>query len=171
MPGPVSATETLTSPLTCVAHTSTEPPAGVNFTAFESRLKITCLMRRSSPATTSTSAFGASVTCTPSRVARSRTIATPRSSAPCNENGASSSSTCPASTLERSSTSLMSESRWFPEDRMSSRYSACFSFTSPAMPSRNTCEKPMIAFSGVRSSCDMLARKSDLCWLAVSSSL
>ena len=29
----------------------------------------------------------------------------------------------------------------------------------------------MIAFSGVRSSCDMEARKSDLCWLAVSSSL
>ena len=54
---------------------------------------------------------------------------------------------------------------------MSSRYSACFAFTSPTIPSRSTCEKPMIAFSGVRSSCDMLARKSDLCWLVVSSSL
>ena len=31
------------------------PPAGVNFTAFESRLKITCRIRRSSPSTTSTS--------------------------------------------------------------------------------------------------------------------
>ena len=31
-------------------------------------------------------------------------------------------------------------------------------------------EKPMIAFSGVRSSCDIVARKSDLCRLAVSSS-
>ena len=58
-----------------------------------------------------------------------------------------------------------------PEERMSSRYSSCFSFTSPTIPSRSTCEKPMIAFSGVRSSCDMLARKSDLCWLAVSTSL
>ena len=28
---------------------------------------------------------------------------------------------------------------------------------------------PMIAFSGVRSSCDMLARNCDLCWLAASS--
>ena len=55
MPGPVSATETLTSPLARVARTSTAPPAGVNFTAFESRLKITCLMRRSSPETTSAS--------------------------------------------------------------------------------------------------------------------
>ena len=53
---------------------------------------------------------------------------------------------------------------------MSSRYSSCFSFTSPTILSRSTCEKPMIAFSGVRSSCDMLARNSDLCWLAVSSS-
>ena len=37
-------------------------------------------------------------------------------------------------------------------------------------PSRSTCEKPRIAFSGVRSSCDMLARNSDLCRLAASSS-
>ena len=66
--------------------------------------------------------------------------------------------------------SLISESRWLPEERMSSRYSSCFSFTSPNILSRNTCEKPMIAFSGVRSSCDMLARNSDLCRLAVSSS-
>ena len=40
-----------------------------------------------------------------------------------------SSSTCPASTLERSRTSLISESRWCPEETMSSRYSACFSLT------------------------------------------
>ena len=53
---------------------------------------------------------------------------------------------------------------------MSSRYSSCFSFTSPNIFSRSTCEKPMIAFSGVRSSCDMFARNSDLCRLAVSSS-
>ena len=41
---------------------------------------------------------------------------------------------------------------------MSSRYSSCFSLTSPNIRSRSTCEKPRIAFSGVRSSCDMLAR-------------
>ena len=46
---------------------------------------------------------------------------------------------------------------------MSSRYSSCFAFSSPNMRSRSTCEKPMIALSGVRSSCDMLARNSDLC--------
>ena len=112
MPGPVSATETSTSPLTCAALTPTAPPAGVNFTAFESRLKITCLIRRSSPSTTSTSGSAASSTSTPSLVARSRTITTPRSSASRSENGATSSSICPASTLDRSRTSLISASRW-----------------------------------------------------------
>ncbi len=54
---------------------------------------------------------------------------------------------------------------------MSSRYSSCFSFTSPNSFCFNTWEKPTIAFSGVRSSCDMLARKSDLCLDATSSAL
>ena len=51
---------------------------------------------------------------------------------------------------------------------MSSVYSACFSFSSPNILSPKTSEKPMIALSGVRSSCDMLARNSDLCRLAAS---
>ena len=38
------------------------------------------------------------------------------------------------------------------------------------MRSSSTSENPITAFSGVRSSCDMLARKSDLCWLATCSS-
>ncbi len=71
-----------TSPLTCAALTSTAPPAGVNFTAFESRLKITCLIRRSSPVDhVDVRDPSASATWTPSFVARSRTITTPRSSA------------------------------------------------------------------------------------------
>src|SRR6267142_5866971 len=52
---------------------------------------------------------------------------------------------------------------------MSFRYSACFSLRSPNIRSDSTSEKPMIALRGVRSSCDMLARNSDLCWLATSS--
>ena len=52
---------------------------------------------------------------------------------------------------------------------MSFRYSSCFSFSSPNIRSDSTSEKPMMAFSGVRSSWDMLARNSDLCWLAASS--
>src|SRR5437016_12120867 len=52
---------------------------------------------------------------------------------------------------------------------MSFRYSSCFSLSSPNMRSVSTSEKPMMAFSGVRSSCDMLARNSDLWRLAASS--
>ena len=53
---------------------------------------------------------------------------------------------------------------------MSSRYSSCFGFRSPNSRSSSTSEKPITAFSGVRSSWDMLARNSDLCRLATSSS-
>ena len=66
--------------------------------------------------------------------------------------------------------SLISDRRCWPEARMSRRYSVCFSFVSPNIPCSSTSENPMIALSGVRSSCDMLARNSDLCWLATSSS-
>ena len=63
----------------------------------------------------------------------------------------------------------MSESRCLPDSWMSLRYSACFSLSSPNSLSFSASEKPMIALSGVRSSCDMLARKSDLCLFATSS--
>src|SRR3954469_4686205 len=52
---------------------------------------------------------------------------------------------------------------------MSRRYSSWRSLSSPNIRSRRTSENPMTALSGVRSSCDMLARNSDLCRLAISS--
>ena len=107
------------------------PPAGVNLTALESRLKRIWRMRRSSPETTCTSGSISAASATPFLLARSRTITTPRSTASRRENGATSSSIWPASTFDRSSTSLISESRWLPEERMSSTYSSCFSFSSP----------------------------------------
>ena len=53
---------------------------------------------------------------------------------------------------------------------MSRTYSSWRSLSSPNMRSSSTSEKPITAFSGVRSSCDMLARNSDLCRPATSSS-
>jgi hypothetical protein len=41
--------------------------------------------------------------------------------------------------------------------------------SSRSMRSVRTSENPMMALSGVRSSCDMLPRNSDSCWLATSS--
>ena len=52
---------------------------------------------------------------------------------------------------------------------MSRRYSSWRSFSSPNMRSSSTSENPITAFRGVRSSCDMLARNSDLCAPATSS--
>ena len=53
---------------------------------------------------------------------------------------------------------------------MSRTYSSWRSLSSPNMRSSSTSEKPITAFSGVRSSCDMLARNSDLWRPATSSS-
>src|SRR5438067_4121490 len=92
-PGPVSATETQTSPSTRAERISTLPPAGVNLTAFESRLKTTCRIRRSSPATIPTEASIVRPSSTPFLIPRSLTMTTPRSSASRSENGAISNST------------------------------------------------------------------------------
>jgi hypothetical protein len=84
--------------------------------------------------------------------------------------GSRSSSIFPASTFERSRMSLISDSRCFPLLKMSPTKWRCFSVRSPSRPSASTSEKPMIALSGVRSSCDMLARNADFMRLASSSS-
>ena len=76
----------------------------------------------------------------------------------------------PASTLDRSRISFSSSSRCLPEFQMSWTYSSWRSLSSPNSRSSRTSEKPMTALSGVRSSWDMLARNSDLCRLATSSS-
>jgi hypothetical protein len=51
----------------------------------------------------------------------------------------------------------MRDSRCRPDSRMSPMYSACFSLISPNMRWDRTSEKPMMALSGVRNSCDMWA--------------
>ena len=58
--------------------------------------------------------------------------------------------------------SLTSSSRCLPEFQMSRRYSSWRSLISPNVRSSSTWENPFTAFSGVRSSWDMLARNSDL---------
>ena len=80
----------------------------------------------------------------------------------------SSSSSIPASTLDKSKISLIRLSRYLPLLRTSSRYSSCLAFTSPNILSSSTSENPMMALRGVRSSWDMLARNSDLWRLAIS---
>src|SRR3546814_3771990 len=65
--------------------------------------------------------------------------------------------------FDRSRMSLMIDSRWLALRRMSSEYSRYCGFPSgPKRPCSMISEKPMMAFSGVRSSWLMLARKADL---------
>ena len=66
--------------------------------------------------------------------------------------------------------SLISDSRCWPLVKMSPVSSCWVSLIWPIRPSLSASEKPMMAFSGVRSSCDMVARNSDFMRLACSSS-
>ena len=169
IPTPVSLTAMVTTPSAAVAVRPTRPPSGVNFTALDRRFSRICLTFRSSATMSPSRSSTVWVSVIPCRVARSRTRVRALSRAVGRWNRPSSSSSRPASTLDRSRMSLIRERRCRPEDRMSCRYSACFSFTSPNIRSASTSEKPRIAFSGVRSSWDMLARNSDLWRLAASS--
>ena len=123
MPTPVSRTVTCASSPAISAATSTDPPSGVNLTAFVSRLSTTCLSLSSSAHTTPTSGATSSAIAIRWRAARSRTIARPCSSRSGSESAPTSSSIRPASTFERSRISLISSSRCRPESRMSRTYS------------------------------------------------
>src|SRR5688572_6987134 len=81
------------------------------------------------------------------------------------ENRVCSSSSCEASTLDRSRMSLTRCSRLSPARRKICTYLSC-SAEREVFASRSA--MPMIAFIGVRISWLMLARKSDLVWLALS---
>ena len=171
MPMPVSRTLTCASSPARRAWTVTDPPSGVNFTALVSRFRITCLSLRSSAVRHAEARLDVA------REARSRGWRRAREpsrrrarSGPPGTTGSRSISIWPASTFDRSRISLISSSRWRPESRMSRTYSSCRPLSSPNIRSSRTSEKPMTAFSGVRSSCDMLARNSDLCRLATSTS-
>ena len=63
----------------------------------------------------------------------------------------------------------MRDRRCCPDSQDVLQILVCFSLISPNIFSASTSENPMMALSGVRSSCDMLARNSDLCRLAASS--
>ena len=102
--------------------------------------------------------------------ARERTRLTAANALSSSENQCGSRSMRPASTLDRSSTSLMRASSWRPAPRMSSTYPTWRSFRSPKCWAPSTSANPMTALSGVRSSCDMLARNSVLWRLASSMS-
>ena len=166
MPGPVSVTEIWTSPSTWRDATTTLPPCGRELDRVREEVEDHLAERALVAVDQVDVGRGSSESRTPPLLARSRTITTPRSSASRSENGADLELDLPGLDLGQVEHVVDQRQRWLPDERMSSRYSSCFSLTSPKSRSRSTCEKPMIAFSGVRSSCDMFARNSVLCRLA-----
>ena len=136
---------TWTSPSTSRATTSTRPRSGVNFTALDSRLKITCLTLRSSASIRSDRAIDVQAQRrSPWRLARSRTIVSPLSSASASEKVPSSSSMRPASTFDRSRMSLISDSRWRPERQDVFEVLGLLVVQLAEQPFDSTSEKPMI---------------------------
>src|ERR1044071_441871 len=115
MPMPVSVTAISTMPFRWVAFRQIRPPSGVNLTALERRFSSTCLTLRSSP--TSSSSPGSMSSCRemPCRVARSLHRVTAFSRAVGRWKGTGASSMRPASILERSRMSLISDRRCWPE--------------------------------------------------------
>src|SRR5437763_5478751 len=120
MPAPVSVTSTSTTPSVSRAETSTRPPVGVNLTALDSKLKITWRSLRSSARIVISAGWSVRSSATPARRARSACMVRPASSAWRNENSERASSIFPASILERSRMSLMSDSRCLPDSSTSS---------------------------------------------------
>src|SRR5216683_5516496 len=169
MPIPVSMTAISTAPSVRLAFRLIRPPSGVNLTALDRRFSRICLTLRSSPTTSPSRESMSTCRAMPWRPARSLTRVTAFSRAVGRWNGAGASSMRPASILDRSRMSLISDRRCWPEAYMSLRYSSCLSLRAPNMRWSSTSEKPITAFSGVRSSWDMLARNSDLWRLAASS--
>ena len=111
MPIPVSLTAICTPASVAKAATEIRPPSGVNFTALDSRLSRICLTLRSSPAKEFRRVSISTFSAMPCRFARSRTKAIALSMVVGRSKLATASSMRPASTLDRSRISLISESR------------------------------------------------------------
>ena len=141
-------------------------PLRVNLRLLPTRLVSTCTSLFWSP-TTVAGTSGATVVRSSrflrravGSIGRSTSLSIPR-----RENGRRSSSKRPASSLEKSSTSLMMVNRRTAERRMSSR---CSRWPGGICSPRRMLARPMMPFMGVRISWLMLARNWPLATLAAS---
>ena len=119
---PVSLTETCTStssaPRSCAWARTTISPRSVNLMALPTRFTSTCFMRTGSPITRSgTSCRTSQTSSSPFWCARSATVRSAESSSPRSSNPEESRSSRPASILEKSRMSLITESSVSAEER------------------------------------------------------
>ena len=108
MPAPVSATAISTSESTRRVVTVTRPPAGVNFTAFDSRFQNTCCRRRASALIGSAARRRSTANSTPFALAVGRMLSSRIHTMRCTDSGASCNRIWPVIMRETSRTSAIS---------------------------------------------------------------
>ena len=166
MPTPVSRTSISSErPLTRLS-TVIAPPSGVNFTAFTSTLLSTCWRRFGSPSIGGRSPAMRRSTVIRLASAATDTPATTASSSAGSATGARSSTSLPLMIRETSRMSSISRA-CSPAFRPITSI-ACCARADVRVPLCSIGTQPRIAFSGVRSSCDSVARNSSLSRLASS---
>ena len=169
MPRPVS----MTSIPACVpwrdSRAVTRPPRSVNLTAFDSTFHTTCWSLTPSPITRAPEPSMATSSTTPPLVAAGRTASAAALITVSRYTGLRSTVSLPAAMRERSIKSSISRAR----SRMlrSTVSIPRFEAVASSRPPRSIAAQPSAEFSGVRSSCDSIARKSSLARLASSAAV
>jgi hypothetical protein len=168
IPSPVSDTTIRACPLCSSTRSDTWPPRGVNFNAFPSRLTRICRRRSASPQTTSAWGGVSSDSRTPLPANSARIDSRAVTARPVTSTADGSRWSRPVRLRETSIRSVTSWDwsralRWITS-------SACTVRCALSVPPRSSEAQPMIALSGVRSSCDTMARNSSLSRLASSAS-
>jgi len=166
---PVSATASISSwpwRRGVAATRSTAPPASVNFSALASRFSR--MWRRHAGSLCTRAGTSASTTVaspSPLAVACGRTMARVFAISTARSKSRAATLALPDSILAWSRMSLIRASSARPEVLM---VPAMSSWSRSSRPSRSISDRPITAFSGVRSSWLMVARKRLLAWLAAS---
>ena len=158
MPMPLSLTEISTCDSARCSTTWTRPPLGVNLIAFEIRFHITCWSRSESPEIMP--ARSSSTSC--SRICLASLAGTCDSAAALitgsRSIGRTSSRNLPETTRDTSTRSSMSCACDMTLRSMTS--SARWVFASSSVPLRSNCVQVRMGASGLRSSCETVARNS-----------
>ena len=169
MPMPVSRTSSSAKDSTRRSEIKTWPSPDVNFTAFESRFQITCCKRAASPWTAVTEGSSESVSETPRALAAGRTTSIAAEIKTSRSTGCTSSFSLPPAIRETSTRSSIS---WDCALALRSTVSsACVEVSPSSRPLRNIVSQPSMAVSGVRNSCERVARNSSFKRFASSASL
>ena len=166
MPSPVSRTTMRARVSKRSSVTSTWPPGGVNFTAFDTRLVITCCNRSGSPRTGTRVSGSEVVSRTPLAAAAGRMRPTAASTDSATSVGPRVTRHSPETIRETSSRSSISCA--CVRALCSIAPSATAVLSVPSSPVRSMLDHARIGVSGVRSSCETVARNSSFARLASS---